>query len=149
MTLSLGEDVHPLAKKALDLGCGSVLLKCGAAGMYFLSSSEAHMEQIGERLKKKHEGAAFTGKGWGDLAVFQDSFRPDRVLSGTGAGDTAIAGFLYGVSTGMDPDLCLKIAAGCGSMCVTTYDTLSGLLPVDRLIGRIRSGWETQHFIRP
>lgn len=149
MMLSLEEDVHPLAKKALDLGCGSVLLKCGAAGMYFLSSSEAHMEQIGERLKKKHEGAAFTGKGWGDLAVFQDSFRPDRVLSGTGAGDTAIAGFLYGVSSGMDPDLCLKIAAGCGSMCVTTYDTLSGLLPVDRLIGRIRSGWETQHFIRP
>ena len=148
MTLSLKEDVHPLAQKALDLGCGAVLLKCGAAGMYFLSSSEAHMEQIGDRLNKK-EGAAFTGRGWGDLAFFQESFRPDRILSGTGAGDTAIAGFLYGLSSGMEPELCLKIAAGCGSMCITTYDTLSGLLPVDKLIERIRSGWETQHFIRP
>ena len=106
------------------------------------------MEQIGKRLNKK-EGAAYTGRGWGDLAIFQESFKPDRILSGTGAGDTAIAGFLYGLSSGMEPELCLKIAAGCGSMCITTYDTLSGLLPVDKLIERIRSGWETQHFIRP
>ena len=159
MTLSLQEDVRPLAQKALDMGCGSVLLKCGAAGMYFLSSSEAHMVSIAERfrahaaecnpLQTDAKEGIYTGIGWGDKAIFQHSYKPDRILSGTGAGDTAIAGFLYGISHGMDPETCLKIAAGCGSMCITQYDTLSGLLPIPELLERIGSGWELQHFIRP
>ena len=135
MALSLEADVKPLAKRALELGCRSILLKCGAAGLYFRSSDEAGLLKI--------------GKGWGNLDLFQKSFRPDRILSGTGAGDTAIAGFLYGVSHGMDPETCLKIAAGCGSMCITQYDSLSGLLPVPKLLERIDAGWETQDFIRP
>ena len=159
MTLSLEKDVRPLAEKTLSLGCGSVLLKCGAAGMYFLSSSEEWMVSIGERFRKHAAGCnpvqadaaegVFTGIGWGNKAIFQSSYKPDRILSGTGAGDTAIAGFLYGISHGLDPETCLKIAAGCGSMCITQYDTLSGLLPVPELLERISSGWEQQNFIQP
>ena len=177
MTLSLEEDVKPLAKKALDLGCGSILLKCGAAGLYYRASDEMRMCGIGARARlharqlsgdepreagvgqedsPEHasaacaaEGGMFTGQGWGDADLFQKSYRPDRIRSGTGAGDTAIAGFLYGVSHGMDPDTCLKIAAGCGSMCITQYDSLSGLLPAAQLLERIEAGWETQDFIRP
>ena len=158
MTLSLKDDVRPLARKALDMGCGSILLKCGAAGMYFLSSPEDHMLSIAERMRAharecnpEQADAAegvYTGIGWGDRDLFQDSFKPDRILSGTGAGDTAIAGFLYGISHGMDPETCLKIAAGCGSMCITQYDSLSGLLPIPELMKRIESGWELQHFIQ-
>ena len=147
-----------MARKALEMGCGSVLLKCGAAGMYFLSSSEEHMVSIGDRFREharkcrpelaEAKDGVYTGIGWGDRDFFQDSYRPDRILSGTGAGDTAIAGFLYALSHGMDPQTCLKVAAGCGSMCITQYDTLSGLLPIPELMERINSGWELQHFIK-
>lgn len=159
MLLSLQEDVRPLAQKALELGCGSVLLKCGAAGIYFGSASEEHMRSIGERFRahaaEVHPQQAealegiYTGEGWGEQDFFQESYKPDRILSGTGAGDNAIAGFLYGLSHGMTPERCVQIAAGCGSMCITQYDSLSGLLPIPQLLERIDAGWETQHFIKP
>ena len=91
----------------------------------------------------------FDGRGWGSVSIFEDSFVPDRIRSGTGAGDTSIAAFLYGVSHGMDPRTCLQLAAGEGASCITEYDTLSGLLPIDDLLKKVRDGWEKQHFILP
>ena len=122
-------------------------------------TSEARMVALGERRRahaltlgengNTSEEEAFTGIGWGGIDRFQESFKPDIIRSGTGAGDTAIAGFLYGLSHGCDPVTCMELAAGCGSMCITQYDTLSGLIPIPQLLERIRGGWELQHFILP
>lgn len=138
--LSLKEDVIPLAEKVLDLGAGAVLLKCGAAGMYLRTSSEEKMKNI---------SAHFRGEGWGDVSIFEDSYVPDRILSGTGAGDTAIAAFLYSLSHDFDPKTSVEMAAGCGAMCITAYDSLSGLLPADKLLERIRGGWAKQKIMNP
>lgn len=140
MQLSLEEDVKPLARQALALGCRAVLLKCGAAGMYLETSGEEAMKAL---------SPYFDGNGWGSVSIFEDSFVPDRIRSGTGAGDTSIAAFLYGVSHGMDPETCLQLAAGEGASCITEYDTLSGLLPIDDLLKKVRDGWKKQHFILP
>lgn len=136
--LSLTRDVKPLAQKALSLGCRAVMLKCGAAGMYLATRKEAEMKAI---------APFFDGNGWGDCALFQNSFLPDRILSGTGAGDTSIAAFLYGVSHGFSPAECLSVAAGTGASCITEYDTLSGLLPLPELLEKIRGGWRQQKLI--
>ena len=138
MHLSLSRDVIPLAQKALDLGCRAVLLKCGAAGLYLKTGTEEVMKQISPH---------FQGEGWGGLSIFEDSYVPDQILSGTGAGDTAIAAFLYSLSHDFSPEVCLEMAAGCGAMCITQYDALSGLIPADRLLERIRSGWAKQKMI--
>ena len=140
MHLSLSEDVKPIAEEALALGCRAIMLKCGAAGMYLATGSEEEMCGI---------SPAFDGKGWGNVSVFEDSFVPDCILSGTGAGDTSIAAFLYGLSHGFSPERCLELAAGTGASCITAYDTLSGLLPISELLAKIDGGWEKQHFIRP
>lgn len=138
--LSLERDVEPIAKKALSFGCRAVLLKCGAAGMYLATGAEEDMRAISPH---------FHGEGWGGLSLFEDSFVPDRILSGTGAGDTAIAAFLYSLSHDYDPETSLAMAAGCGAMCITGYDSLSGLLPADQLLERIRGGWAKQHIMKP
>ena len=89
----------------------------------------------------------FQGEGWGGLSIFEDSYVPDQILSGTGAGDTAIAAFLYSLSHDFSPEVCLEMAAGCGAMCITQYDALSGLIPADQLLERIRDGWVKQKMI--
>lgn len=138
--LSLEHDIKPVAQQALALGCRAILLKCGAAGMYLATSGEAAMQQIAD---------CFDGTGWGSLSMFEESFLPDRLLSGTGAGDTSIAAFLYGLANGFSPKACLEIAAGTGASCITEYDALTGLLPIDKLQEKIAGGWEKQHFIQP
>ena len=78
---------------------------------------------------------------WGNLDLFEKSYVPDQVLSGTGAGDTSIAAFLKAAIDGYVPERCLQLAAGTGASCVTAYDTLSGLISFEEMIRRIEHGW--------
>lgn len=135
--ISLSEDVIPLADEAIKMGAKIVLLKCGIAGMYLRTSSENVMNINLPKLKK-----------WGGISMFEDSFVPDRVLSGTGAGDTSIAAFLISALSGKSPKEALQYAAGTGASCVTEYDTISGLLSFDELRNKIDSGWKKQHIIQ-
>ena len=139
MTLMSGA-VEPLAERLLGLGAHAVLLKCGAAGIFRATSPFGKMAGLGEQ---------FADPAWGDLRLFADSYRPDRIASGTGAGDTAIAAFLYSIMHHMKPAVCLENAAATGAMNLTEYDSLSGLLPIEALRRRIDGGWERQHLIRP
>lgn len=136
--LSLEKDVKPLAKKALELGCRALLLKCGAAGLYLETGDRETMCKISPN---------FDGHRWENISRFEKSFVPDRILSATGAGDTAIAAFLYGLSSNFSPGECLALAAGSGASCITEYDTLSGLLSIEDLKKKIEEGWEKQNYI--
>lgn len=140
--LSISRDLVPLADKLLEMGAKAVLLKCGAAGMFLKTKGQEDMEAVFANGR-----ISTTAKVWANQTMFQKSFKPDRIASGTGAGDTAIAAFLYSLAKGFEPRTCLENAAGTGAMNITRYDSLSGLLPIPELMQRIRDGWETQDFI--
>lgn len=134
--LDMERDVKPLAQKCLALGCRVVLIKCGTGGMYCQTGSEAELAQIGSRLE-------LDTALWANHAGIQPCFKADRVLSGTGAGDTSIAAFLLAAADGKAPLDCVALAAAEGACAVTTYDALSGLKQLPELEERIASGWET------
>lgn len=135
--LSLSEDVRPLADKVLSWGCGAVLLKCGAAGMYLKTSGKERLRDADPELKE-----------WEHTELFEDSFVPERILSGTGAGDTSIAAFLHAAMQGYSPKESVEYAAATGACCVSTYDTISGLKSFDEIREKIQLGWEKQKIIR-
>lgn len=114
--LDLEKDVKPLAHKLKEMGAGTVLLKCGTAGLFYLSENE--------------EGP-------------QPAFKAEKLCSATGAGDTSIAAFLISVLNGKTVSESTMIAAAEGACCVTAYDALSGLQPIEELERRIKQGWET------
>ena len=136
--LSLSEDVIPMAERVLNLGCKGVLIKCGAAGLFLMTADSSRMEELSEKISVEK---------WADKKIFQNSYVPDRILSGTGAGDTSIAAFIYGMCNEMSPEDTLKIAAGTGASCITEYDTLSGLLSIEALKNKIQNGWKEQNLI--
>ena len=136
--LSLEEDVKPLAARALSMGTRCVLLKCGAAGMYLKTAPEPVWRKF---LPE------FTG--WNDISYFEDSYVPDCILSGTGAGDTSIAAFIKAMLDGCGPLECIRLAAATGASCVTAYDALSGLLSFEELRQKMEAGWEKQNIIHP
>lgn len=136
--LSLSEDVIPMAERVLNLGCKGVLIKCGAAGLFLMTADSSRMKELSEKISVEE---------WADKKIFQNSYVPDRILSGTGAGDTSIAAFIYGMCNEMSPEDTLKIAVGTGASCITEYDTLSGLLSIEALKNKIQNGWKEQNFI--
>ncbi|MBO5068869.1 MAG: carbohydrate kinase family protein [Roseburia sp.] len=133
--LDVETDIRPLAEKLIGYGAKVVLIKCGAPGL-FLATADS--EQLTEMEDLLAGGAAQ----WANLRIFEKSYKPDRVLSGTGAGDTSIAAFLYAVVTGHSYGECLQLAAATGASCVAAYDALSGLKSFDELKEKIKNGWE-------
>lgn len=132
--LDMEKEALPLADRLLSMGCRIVVIKCGTSGMLLRSAGRDTVSGTGARLELDEED-------WSGQTVFQPCFRADIVRSGTGAGDTSIAAFLAAVLSGRSPGACLALAAAEGACCVTAYDALSGLKPLDELEERIRRGW--------
>lgn len=133
--IDIEHEIIPLAKKALYMGAKVVLVKCGAKGMYWHTSDEESIKQVGKKI-------ALDAVAWANKSGFERSFMPKRVLSGTGAGDSSIAAFLTTMLEGCSPEECMQLAAATGACCVENYDAISGLASLEELRKRIASGWK-------
>lgn len=136
--LSLSKDIKPLAEDTLALGCKVVLIKCGIAGMYLQTQGEDDIKKLGPSFTK-----------WANIEHFESSYKPDRVRSAVGAGDSSIAAFIKAVLEDYSPYEALQFATGTGSLCVTAYDSLSALQGFEELKEKIDKGWEKQNYINP
>ena len=137
--IDLEEDIKPLAQKCLDLGAKVLLIKCGAPGLYYRTSDEQGLEKVGERLQ-------LSTSDWASKEGFEASYKPNRVLSGTGAGDTSIAAFLTAMLNGYPIEKCMQLASATGASCVEAYDALSGLKRFEELEAKINAGWVKNQF---
>ena len=132
--LDVEAEALPLAERLLSMGCRMVVIKCGTSGMLLRTADREKLSGVGARL-------GLDADEWSGRTVLQKCFQADIVRSATGAGDTSIAAFLAAVLSGRDPASCIALASAEGACCVTAYDALSGLKPLDELEERIRKGW--------
>ena len=135
----MNSDIRPLADMCMNMGCKVLLLKCGAPGMYYRTADKEELLKIPARLSLDEDA-------WAGKDGFEVSYKPEKILSGTGAGDTSIAAFLTAMLEGNAPEECMRLAAATGACCVSAYDALSGLKPLDELRKKISSGWEKNRF---
>ncbi len=133
--IDVERDIEPLAGKCLDMGARILLIKCGAPGMYYQTAGKEELDRISEILKLKT-------KEWAKKKGFEKSFRPERILSGTGAGDTSVAAFLTSMVNGESLKKSVIYAAATGACCVTSYDALGGLMTFDRIDKKLKEGWD-------
>ena len=112
--IDIENEVKPLVEKCMAIGAKFVLVKCGVKGMY-----------------------------WGnaDKSGFEKSYKPEKVLCTTGAGDTSIAAFLAAMLEGAEYEECVKLAAAQGACCVESYDAIGGLRQLSELKEKIGKGW--------
>ena len=103
--------------------------------MYLQTASREKLAQISSRVELDADA-------WACKSIFERSYVPEKILSGTGAGDTSIAAFLTAVLQKDTPEMCLHLAAATGASCVAAYDALSGLKPLDELRDKVEKGWE-------
>ena len=137
--LDLEKDVKPLADQCMDFGAKVLLIKCGVPGMYFRTADSLTMWDLCGRLE-------LDLKQWADMEGFEKSYVPEKILSGTGAGDTSIAAFLTATLEGYSLQDTMHLAAATGASCVAAYDALSGLKSFDELKLKINNGWKKNEF---
>ena len=108
-----------------------------------MQSTSSEMRTAGEeKLRQVSVRTELDVAAWAEKAVFEKSYIPEKILSGTGAGDTSIAAFLTAMLEGNTPEMCLHLAAATGASCVAAYDALSGLKSFEELKKKIEEGWE-------
>ena len=132
--LSVSRDIAPLGERLLEMGAKVVMIKSGAPGMYYCTAGKEAIGRVEQKL-------GFSLPAFADRNGFERSYRAERVRSGTGAGDTSIAAFLTAILNGYSLDDCVRLAVGAGTCCVSAYDALSGLVPFDEMLKKIRCGW--------
>ena len=132
--ITLEEDIRPLADECMTLGCRVLMIKCGAPGMYLRTAGKQKLEEISRRVELCTDV-------WEKQNFFETSYIPDRILSGTGAGDTSIAAFLTAVLNGENPEWAMHYAAATGASCITELDAVSGLKTLPELKKKIENGW--------
>ena len=133
--LDVEKDIKPLADICMSCGAKVVLIKCGAKGMYYRTAGRKALQTVGG-------GIELAPAGWADKEGFEKSFVPEKILSGTGAGDTSIAAFLTAMLEGSAVEECVRLAAAEGASCVTAFDALGGIRTLDELRSKIASGWK-------
>ena len=159
------EDVKPLADKLISYGAKVVLLKCGAPGLYYKTGGSEGMklllDQLAQVLPKCGTTNLYRNKNmmlydsidisnccddwyrdWTNQEGFERSYKPAKVLSGTGAGDTTIAAFLTAVLRGCGLHKSIQLATAEGASCVEDYGALGGIKSLETLEERINKGWE-------
>ena len=94
--------------------------------MYIDSLTQTAKNRYNVSIKTSHvksypaerEEMCIRDRDWSDRDGFEASYRPKKVLSGTGAGDTTIAAFLTAMLEGYPFEMCIRLAAAEGASCV-------------------------------
>ncbi len=130
LSLVSGELLADLADQCLQAGAGAVLIKCGYQGMYVRTADRDRLEAFG-RAKPGNP------TNWANRELFAPSYKASQLVSATGAGDCAIAGFLSAFLRGFDIAETVRCACAVGAQNVTQADSISGVLGWDETIASV------------
>lgn len=120
MDLLSESDAEAVGNAALNMGADVVLVKAGKRGMYLCTAGKGRLETSGIPVFRENAG-------WQNRRIWIRPYQVEKILSTTGAGDTAVAGFLASVYKGKEPEEALEMAAYAASICIRSYDTVSGM----------------------
>ncbi len=125
-------DVREIADEFLSMGAKIVLLKIGAKGLYLRSAEAGRFSNMGRAMPKP--------ECWGARELWQLPVYTEQIVSATGAGDIAIAGFLASFLSDGEPEDALHAATIAAFRCLQSADTSSKLLALKRMLLNAEEG---------
>lgn len=96
--------VQRMASELIEMGTGTVVIKCGEKGSYLKCGSRERIEQFGKAAPED----IFA---WREKEIFTSPCKVDNIVSTNGAGDTFVAGFLNALLRGMLPEETINFAS--------------------------------------
>lgn len=120
--LRMGE-IPRIAEAFLAMGAKLVLLKLGKKGLYLRTG--AHVGDMGR-------ASLADPSPWRNREIWMPPF-DGTVRSTTGAGDTAIAGFLASFLHGHKPEKALALASITAARSIACYDVVSGISTLEEM----------------
>ncbi|MCI0514202.1 carbohydrate kinase family protein [candidate division KSB1 bacterium] len=114
------EKYREFARQLLQMGCRVVVLKAGQRGLYCRTAEESQLYGMGAAAPANIEN-------WAHRELWCPAFLIYQIVSATGSGDAAIAGFLAGLLRGLSLERTLKTAVCVGYQNLHQLDATSGI----------------------
>jgi sugar/nucleoside kinase (ribokinase family) len=115
------DTVRQLGEWCIGSGAAVALIKCGYLGLYVRTADADRLADTGRG------GGTHIAETWADRELFQPSYQVDNIVSATGAGDCAIAGFLTALLRNQPIENALRIACAVGAQNLSAADSISGV----------------------
>lgn len=109
-----------IAEGLLALGCGAVMLKAGARGIYARTAGA-------ERLRRIPILSAPAHQNWANRELWSAAFADENIQSAAGSGDCAVAGFLTALLHAKSLEEILQFGNCLGWQNLRALDTVSGV----------------------
>lgn len=123
--------VERLAQTFLDQGAAIVSISCGARGLYTRTAQIHRLLQAGIALKD-------LSNSWAGKSIWQPAMDISTIVTTNGAGDAAIAGFLFGLLLGFSPEQTSYLATVCAAVKISGEPTtLSEITKIDSRLGSL------------
>ena len=122
--------VGRIADELIGLGVGIAGVKLGEHGLYIRTASTARMAA----------GSIPLPSTWADRELYSTVFET-HVVGTAGAGDTTIAGFLFGILEGMSPGNAVTAACAVGGSSTEAADGTSSVPGWPEIKRRLEQGW--------
>ncbi len=127
-----GDLLRELGERCVEMGAAIVLIKCGRQGIYARTAGPGRLEQMGR--------AAVDAAAWANRELFEPGYVVQSVVTATGAGDCAIAGFLASLIRGCTLEDSLCHACALGAQNVTAADAVSGVKSWEETLRQVAGG---------
>lgn len=125
-----------IATGLLSMGTKIVLLKAGQLGLYLRTPDGATLANLGRARPDNLTR-------WANREFWVPVFKT-RPVGTTGAGDSAVAGFLAAFLRDRPPTETVTMAAAVGACNVEAADAVSGIRSWEETVARIEAGWARQ-----
>ncbi|HEX9013755.1 MAG TPA: carbohydrate kinase family protein [Anaerolineaceae bacterium] len=122
-----------LGAELLEMGVRVVGLKLGERGFYLRTATLDALGSFGRAHPADPQA-------WANHELWAPCFQVE-VAGTTGAGDTAIAGFLSAFLRGFSPEQAVSAAVAVGACNVEAPDALSGVRSWEETLARAAAGW--------
>jgi sugar/nucleoside kinase (ribokinase family) len=114
----------------IRMGVGVAGVKLGEHGLYVRTASPARLAAGSVRLPST----------WANRELYSSVFE-SHVVGTVGAGDATIAGFLFGLLTGMSPNDAVTTACAVGGSSTEAADGTSSVPSGPEIERRLEQGW--------
>lgn len=128
---TLLDQLEGITSSLLQMGASIVGIKLGERGLYVRSAADVRMDKLSEKLATSR---------WVDRELWTTVF-DTKAVGTTGAGDATIAGFLYGILKGFEPEEVCSAACAVGASSVEAADATSGVKDWHTIKSRMENGW--------
>jgi sugar/nucleoside kinase (ribokinase family) len=127
--------VKELGDTILSGGVKILVIKAGKKGLYLHTTDKRNFQSFGLAYPKNIAS-------WCNRELWETPYEVENISSTTGAGDTAIAGFLSSFLRGDKPEKAMKIASLTAAQCIQSFDTTSNIYSLEKMDKLLLQGKE-------